>query len=426
MNRLLNYSNTAVLVAITIVSIGFSVGASAQQLDYTIVKSFQAKYDSIKTAIRQAKTVQDCAEISADIDELQKRFAADTTLLNKALYPNDYDAEIGIVRLDLSLAQNKLGIIESQVEQITSLESQVRMLSAKVDSLSTSNSNLMASLSVVTKAMTKNRNMVDSLEHIIGELRRGLRARDAAIFALVDSIFMQYGNKVKGLPEQEMTTLSRKISRHGVLGAIRGAAEQNLKFLETTQLNGTDLIRLLEEQHQFNAYWEGLAPKLSDLYANRNERIREIAATDTVVSRWGKLADSLMWAGLYREFKDNDVSVDSFSNADQFVANLGEYFDTQGGSLKAPASERASRLHSFLNNLWIPTVNARWLPMLVKEGALTDNQANVLRNKFMNWENSTKPSYVLLFLFIILIFAATVVFFIIRRRRVAGQSPSQN
>lgn len=426
MKRLMNLLNAAALSAVAVMSLSLTVTAAAQQLDYTVVKSFQAKYDSIKADIRQAKTVQDCAEISADIDELQKKYAPDTTLLNKALYPYDYDAEMRNIRIDLRLARDKLGVMESQFTRITDLESQVRILSSKVDSLSASNGRLMASLDVVMKAMTKNRNMVDSLKDIIGELRRGLRARDAAIFALVDSIFVQYGNRVKGLPEQERATLSGRLARHGVMGEIRSAAEQNLKLLQTTELTGTDLIQMVNEQHKFSSSWEGLAPKLSELYANRNQRMREIKATDMVVSRWGNLADSLMWAGLYTEFKKNDVPVDSFSNADQFVASLGEYFDTQGGNLKAPATERASRLRFFLNNLWIPTINAQWLPMLVNDGILTQNQENVLQNKLMSWKNSSKPSYVLLYIVIILIFLAIVAFFVRKRKSGAGQFPSQD
>lgn len=426
MRRPVNFLNALLFSITAILMLGLPVTAPAQQLDYTIVKSFQAKYDSIKSAIRQAKTVQDCAEISANINELEKHYAADTTLLNKALYPDNYDVEINNVRVNLRLAQDKLGIIESQVARITDLESQVRTLSSKVDSLSTANDKLMASLDVVTKAMVKNRNMIDSLNRIIGQLRYGLRERDAAIFALVDSMFMQYGNKVQGLPEQERNTLTRKVARHNVIAEIHRAAVQNLKFLETTQLTGKDLLQMVQEQRKFNSYWEGIGPRLSNLYLNSRERIREITAIDSVISQWGTKADSLLWVGVYKEFKDNNVPVDSFSNANQFVTSLGEYFDTQGGSLKASAAERASRLNYFLKNVWEPNVGTQWLPMMVDEGILTKTQENVLENKLMNWRNASKPSYVLLYVVIILIIIGIVVFFMKKRKKSPMQLPSQN
>ena len=303
MKRLVNFYSIAARSFVAIFLLGLACTAAAQpKSDYEIVKSFQAKYKAIREAIREAKTVQDCAEVSADIAELEQQYAADTTLLNKSLYPNDYDTEIGNAQVDLSLAQSRLGLIESQVAQIAGLETQVRMLSGKVDSLTRENDRLMASLDVMSKALVTNTKTIDSLKKIIGRLREGLRARDAAIFAMVDSMFLQYGKNVQGLPDQEKRMLLGKMERHDIVTEIHQAAEQNLKFLETTQLTGKDLIQMLKEQHRFSSYWKGLGPKLAGLYVNRRERVREVAAIDTVVAQWGRKADSSLWAGLYKEF----------------------------------------------------------------------------------------------------------------------------
>ncbi len=148
-----------------------------QESDYAIVKSFRSKVSDIRTAIRQAQTVQECGQISADIDELVNDFAADTVLLNKALYPQKYDDQIGELRTQLLTAQNRLGIIDSQMTQIAGLETQVRSLSGTIDSLTAEDDKMMASLDVMSKALILNAGTIDSLRRIVMRLEQGLRAR---------------------------------------------------------------------------------------------------------------------------------------------------------------------------------------------------------------------------------------------------------
>jgi len=156
MKRRINPNMPALMATVTLMALWFTTSASAQaRSDYDIVHSFQARYDSIRAATRRAMTVQDCGQISADIQQMKSDFAADTALLNKALYPNNYDDEVDNATIALQITQNRLGLIESQVSRIADLELQVRSLSGKVDSLSNENDKLMASLDVATKALEK-------------------------------------------------------------------------------------------------------------------------------------------------------------------------------------------------------------------------------------------------------------------------------
>ncbi len=410
---------------VVIFALGFLATAAAQQRsDFETVKSFQTKYKAIREAIKEAKTVQDCAEISANIDELMKEYAPDTTLLNKALYPDKYDDQISEVRVELRLAQDKLGLIETQVARIADLEMQVRTLSGKVDSLSAENDKLMASLDVMSKAMEKNKEVIDSLNKVISRLREGLRARDAAIFALVDSMFMQYGNNIQGLSDRQKNMLLGKVERHNVVASILQSAEQNMKFLETTQLTGKDLVQMLREQHRFSSYWKGLGPRLANLYVNRRERTKQVAAVDTAIAQWGRKADSTLWSGLNNEFKSATISIAPFNSGDEFVSSLGSYLDTQGGDINAPDADKAARLNRFLNDVWNPSIGTQWLPMLVDEGIVTKNQQAQLQSKLAAWEAAARPSHTVLYIVIIIVLALLALYFFMRRRK-KPQQPQQ-
>ena len=276
-------------------------GTTQTQSDYAIVKSFESKYNDIKDSIRKATTVEECAAVSANIDGLETKFSADTVLLNGALYPDNYDNWISELRIELRLAQDRLGIIESQVARISDLQQQVQTLSSKIDSIANENDKLIASLNVMSSALTKNTKTIDSLKDIVARLRRGLRARDEAILAMTDSLFVQYGTNVSGLSEQQKKMLIGKVQHYNVVTNIEVAAEQNIQFLGSTQLASKDILSMIKDQRRFSSYWKGLGPKLSNLYTGGKEREKEIASVDAVIDEWGTKADSALWATLDSE-----------------------------------------------------------------------------------------------------------------------------
>ncbi len=422
--------NLTVRGCIAVLLFGFLATAAGQQpSDYQVVKSFQSKYNAIREAIREAKTSKDCDQISTRLLNLEEEFAADTTLLNKALYPRNYDAEVASARNDLRLTRERLGLIESQGSKIAGIEQQVAALAEKVDSIARENTRLMASLDVMAGALKNNKRVVDSLNKIISRLTVGLRSRDAAIFALVDSMFAQYSSNLGGLPEGQKRTLVARVERCNVVAAIREAAEQNLRFLRTTPLPPKDLIQMLKDQQKFSSYWKGIGPRLAALYLNRRDRERRIDEVNTLVAKWGNVADSSLWANLYGVFTDNKVAVRPFSNADEFVASLSEFFDTQGGDSSAPSSEKTSRLHHFLNAVWNPSVGTQWLPLMAAEGIITSDQRTQLQSKLDAWEASARPTHVVIYAIVIVVLALLVLFlFFWRKQRRAGilQEPSQN
>lgn len=394
-----------------------SAAVAQEQSDYAIVKSFQAKYNAIKASIKEVQTVQQCAEVSANIDELEKEFVGDTVLLNKSLYPDKYDDQIMEVRVELRLNQDKLGIIKSSVARIAQLEEQVRSLSGKVDSLSTENGRLMASLDVLSKTVEKNSKTIDLLNRLIANLRQSLRARDEAIFALVDSLFMQYDKNIPGLPDQEKKMLVGKVEGHNVVSNIMQAAEQNVKFLESTELHGSDLAGMVKEQRAFSSYWKGLGPKLAAVYVNSKDRSKQIASIDAVIDEWGRKADSTLWKNLNEEFASKQIPIEPFNSGNEFVANLGKYIDEQAGDSKSSNAEKLSRLNHFLDDVWNSSINSQWLPTLVDAGIITKDQVNQLQTKLASWQNAAKPSYTLWYAVIFLVVLLVVVIAVIRNRK---------
>jgi predicted RNase H-like nuclease (RuvC/YqgF family) len=170
-----------------------------QKSDYAIVERFQTITKSIAKNIDQAKTVQECAEANTSIDAVEKEFGEDKEFLNKSNYPDGYDKTIEQLRGKLLIRQRDLGVIESQVVRITELEVRINELSDQVMRLTTQNETLMAEVQKLSQNVKKltgdlfnSSTPVDSLRTMVVKLRQGLQERDALIFALTDSLFMQY------------------------------------------------------------------------------------------------------------------------------------------------------------------------------------------------------------------------------------------
>lgn len=155
-----------------------SMSKAQVKLDYSIVKSFESKYDHIEESIKKATTIQECAAVSADIDTLEEEFAADTVLLNDALYPDKHDKWIGELRFELHLSQDKMGIVETQGSHIADLAEELRMLSGRIDSIAYDDKRLISSinvlsstLNVMSSVLTKDTAKLDSLTNIVGKLQ---------------------------------------------------------------------------------------------------------------------------------------------------------------------------------------------------------------------------------------------------------------
>ncbi len=404
------------------------IGMAQEQSDYLIVKSFQEKANALKAHINRAASLKECVQDSMRIVELQRQFAPDTVLLNNALYPLNYEQQIASLYGVLSLSRGRLQVIESQASQIVTMQTQISLLSDRVDSLSKENDKLMSSLDVMTSALNKNREAITALNKTIAELRANIRARDEAIFAMTDTLFKSYGNNIESMPEHERSVLIGRVNRHDVVGKIYQAAEQNMQFLSTANLSGKDLVQMLKEQMNFSSNWSGLGPKLARLYVNRRDRQKEITAVDTAIARWGRKADSAVWISLYDVFAKNKIPIDTFSNADEFVENLGNYLGTDGGNINASGGEKSAKLHNFLYNVWNPSVGTQWLPMLVDQGIISNDQQLELQTKLAGWEAAAKPSYTLAYILIVIVLALLVPFILTRRRKKPGppQNPVEN
>ncbi len=297
------------LLIVLIVSAAFA----RQESDRAIVDRFQNQVTTLTKATEEAKTVQECGEISATIDALQQEFTPHKALLDKALYPDDFDKTLVNLRGRLLVRQKDLGVIETQVARISELETQVRQLSDQVSKLTTDNEKLMSDVNRMGENVKRmggesmaDRRMIDSLKSVIRHLQKNLQERDQLIFALVDSIFQQYGKDVASMNDIEKQGVAGKVERRNVLTNIKKSISENLQFLESTTLKGTDFAEIAKQQKKFSSQWSALGPKLTAVYFSGKKQKAELANIDTLLSQWSAKVDDATWRTLATSFRERD------------------------------------------------------------------------------------------------------------------------
>jgi len=407
------------------ICIAFFVPAvSAQEKsDYEVIQTFKQKLSDVNKSIEKASTVQECVDISSSIDDLEKQYADYVTLLDKALYPDGYKGKIATVRTQLKMAQDKLGIIETQYARINDLEAQVKSLTGKVDSLTGENANLLqqvqkmgAEVSGAAAGMASSKGIIDSLNKVINKLRNNIKERDQMIFALVDSLFMQYDKSVSSMKDVEKQSLAGRLERRSVFGNMKKSIQDNLAFLQTTQLSSKDLVEMINEQKRFASQWKAFGSKLEGLYEPGKKGANEMKEVQSLLDEWGQKADATFWHGLNLAFQERGLAVKGFNSGSEFKTNLLDFIGSEIKDASAGKKDESMKAYqSFYDSLWTTQLKPAWIPLLVDSGRISDSDRQEIESQIANWGSAVSPSRMWLYIVIIVV-VLVVAFFMFRKK----------
>ena len=394
-----------ILLIITAVSL-----TARQKSDRAIVDKFEKTVKVLYRAADSAKTVQECADINTSIDELQKEFADHKILLDRSLYPDDYLKSIANLKGHLLIRQKDIGVIETQITRIVELESQVRELSGKILNLTQENERLMGTVKTLSTSYAlsneADKALFDSLNTTINKLRLNLKERDNLIFALVDSLFMQYDKSVVSMSDVEKQGISGKLERRNVLTEIKKSIADNVRFLESTNLTPSDYSEIVRQHQRFASQWKGLGPKLTSIYLTGKQKKNEVTVVDSLLSTWSAQVDLGIWRSLASLLKKGNIQLKPFSNGSDFTSNFLEYVDTEIKNVKQEAEDvRAKRYNTFNDLVWKTDLKPLWLPVLVESGKITSDQKTEIENRFKSWQSAITPVSPIVYGLLIILFA---------------------
>jgi hypothetical protein len=172
-----------------IVVAGIAIPSLAQS-DYEIVQKFKQRYHQIEKDIQSADSLTELNSLIVEIDRLRNDNIEHKALLDKSLYPDNFDKSLEKLKTHLVIRNQDFTTID--VLQIENLQ-----LKEQVDALNKRNTELINQIQQYEYTSKRNSKKVVELEKLVTQLKSSLKRRDELIVGIVDSLIPQL-NKGSG------------------------------------------------------------------------------------------------------------------------------------------------------------------------------------------------------------------------------------
>ena len=207
------------------------------QSDYKITQNFKSKQKSFEVAIEYAKNLKELNNIKVEIEHFREEFLPSKKLLDKALYPENFNSSFEVLENKLNTTGAKLAKIKTLEKNVTSLKTNVSYLEKELDSLSSEiailkkeNRHLLSKILHLNRLPSKNAKTIDSLSTLVAKLRIGITARDSLIMEVMDNIFLaEY--RVKSMNDVEKKEILTKIKNTNLIENMDNLLIDNIDLL---------------------------------------------------------------------------------------------------------------------------------------------------------------------------------------------------
>jgi hypothetical protein len=394
--------------------------AALAQSDSQIKQNFENRHAELLKAAEAATTTDEIKKVQADIDSFEKEYEPNKAFLDKALYPDDFTKTFEILRSRVNYTAKQTQAVETQTARATEFEGQVRMLTEQVDRLTSENASILDQVHGLEAERTMDKKQIDQLTSLVAKLQKNIADRDNMIFNLADSLFLQFDkpNMSPGQESQRMVAFEK----NNILTSVKRAINDNMSFLQSTTLSGEDVVKLKEEQRKFAGHWNGVGPKLAQIYLPSKNKTQQLSLIDSMIVEWKLRADAVFWKALNNEFQKHAIVIKPFNSGEGFYQNVTGYIENQTNNVENQSeSNRYAAYTSFADTVWEKRIEPVWQPLLQREGYVTQNQMGDIKAKMEIWKSKVKSSnYVVYFL---IAGALLIIGFIYFARTKKGQKP---
>jgi len=356
------------------------------QSDYEIVKSFKQKYTQLEAAINKAKNLEELNSIVADVDRFRNEYVEHKTLLDKSLYPDNFDKTFDKLNISFVVKNQDFTTIDILQTENIQLKEQVAFLNKR-------NTELMNKIQEYEYSDKKDVSKGAELEAVVRELKRSLRKRDELIIGIVDSLLPQPVKEQTQLSSQERNSIYIEAEKNNVLSNVKRSLLDNIKFIELTTLEPADLTEIKKQQNQFVEFWQDTGTKLIDIYAAKNKKSEEIKEIDSLFSMWNSSLEQEVWRNIREEFAYNNINLIEFTNGEEFTNVLTSFIDDAIKNIGVKGPEESNLTYSsFSDSTWFKVISPNWIPYLIDNKMLNVLQKHNIEAKISDWKGRLIPS----------------------------------
>ncbi len=373
------------------------------QQDYQIVQNFKAKQQQIQDSIKTASSLEQLKKIHIQIDRFENEFIAHKSLLDQSLYPDNFNTTI-------EKLNNQLNLREQDYTQITTLQVQVSQMKVQIDSLNLKSAILINQIQQMQEERSKDKATIARLEKNINELRYSLHKRDRLVMTMLDSLIPPSIVEGGKLTSTEKNEIYSKAKKNDIIYNIKKSINDNIKFLEVTSLNLTDIESIQKQQHDFLKLWRGIGPQILDIYSAHKQNVKNMKEIDSAFVSWHEAIKQEVWNSIRKIYSDHGINLTGFSNGEQFTEILTGFISDEIKNADADIEGSRKVYKRFADSVWFVNVKPTWIPYLINNKMLTNTQADVINIKVSQWQSAVIPSP---FNWLYVVIAILVIFIVI-------------
>ncbi|RKY94866.1 MAG: hypothetical protein DRQ01_01290 [Ignavibacteriae bacterium] len=405
------------IINLSIILLSFMFAQSSfAQSDYKIVQNFKAKHREIEKQIIDATSLEALNAVVTGIDQLKQEYVEHRELLDKGLYPDNYNKAFEKLNVAYVLRQGDFTTIDVLQTEVVELEQEVEFLNRR-------NNELIINIADLKARRNKDGKTIAELENLIADLRISLRKRDKLVVDMMDKLMPPIMREKAKLSPEDKNLVRREERKEDVLENVKISIEDNIRFLEATSLNPDDIKDVQKQQEQFSDTWKATGPKLVDVYADKSSKAMVLKEIDSLYSQWySKSVDQNVWRSIRDEFKANGINLKEFNYGDEFVITIKLFIKDEIKNLGVKSDDASEKAYvNFTDSTWFASVKPKWVPYLMDGGLLTVEQKDEVEISIEEWKSELYPSklwiYILIWCGIVIILVPAVLILIKRRKK---------
>lgn len=400
-------------IIVTGIFLFFIISVFAQS-DYEKIQNFKEKIKTFETEIENADSIGQLEDIMTRLEAYKRKTVADRDLLNKALYPEDYDKSFENINKKLRITiENKSRIeglseeVETAQNLITKLKKEITEISESETKLRIQNNALYSEIMRLKGNPVKDKATIDSLNELTAKLKDVILKRDVFIADVVDSIFTTSFQRYENMSSADQANLLSTIKSSNLLERIKELIGDNITIIEKNLFLPEDLNEFKAEQKRFSSNWKKFGSSLVDIYSSQNESRNDLYAVDFMLSEWDNKINEKIWFEVHNIFDKNNIQLERFNSGEEFEKVISDYIKSElDSSNVSDEVERVKNFSFFYDDVWQKEISENWIPLLIKNELLTQIQKeniDSLINKWADEINGVNITWIYILLIIVLI-----------------------
>ena len=400
--------NKTLIVALALIILSCLAPAVYAQTDYDIVQSFKQKYSQIQEDIKNPQSLDDLDSIYNRITALRDEFVLHRDLLDKSLYPDDFNKAF-------EKLTNAYNVKRSDFTQIDVLQTTVTSMQVQLDSLNQHNTDLLNRVQVLGEQSKNDKSRLAQLEKTIGALRVSLQKRDDMVMNMVDSLLPQ-PNTGAALSPQEQQEIYNKLGKNNVLYNIKRLLSDNVRFIQITKLYPEDVDDIKQQQDDFARMWRSIGPRMVEIYSGK-EGANYLKDIDESFIQWKDALEQGVYNSINSEFAKYNINLSKFSTGKDFTRVATSFINDEIKNIGVKSHDESLVTYkNFADSAWYGDVKPEWVSNLIDYKMMSEAQKDTIEWRISEWKEKVSPSNMeYLFIIIAVIAIAIILIFFFRK-----------